>query len=116
MFSDLAPSALFLSCAACTVLQVVMVVTGHRNKSIANLFAVGGMSISLLAGLFYSMLAGSPTLSSALWGGVIAGGSGALIGTIVSRALGDVPPAIIAVGTVSSSLTGLLGGWLGRFL
>jgi hypothetical protein len=34
-----------------------MVVAGHSNRSIAKLFAVGGMSLSLIAGVIYAMLA-----------------------------------------------------------
>ena len=40
-----------------TILQVLMVVLGHRNPGIRNLFAVGGMGISLLAGILYSAIA-----------------------------------------------------------
>ncbi|MDB4898952.1 MAG: hypothetical protein JWN53_760, partial [Gemmatimonadetes bacterium] len=34
-----------------------MVVAGHTNPSVAALFAVGGMGISLLAGVAYAMWA-----------------------------------------------------------
>jgi hypothetical protein len=98
-----------------TVLQTAMVVAGHSNKSIANLFAVGGMSVSLIAGVIYAALAGGPT-GSAILGGVITGGLCALIGIAVSFALKDVPASLLALGTASSAVTGAIGGWLGRFL
>jgi hypothetical protein len=49
--------ALVLATVIGTVLQVIMVVAGHSNKSIAALFAVGGMGISLVAGVLYAMTA-----------------------------------------------------------
>ena len=96
-----------------TALQLAMVVSGHYNKSIANLFAVLGMTISLVAGLLFALWARQPALGGSALGGLIAGGVCALIGIIVSYALGDVPPAIIAFGTLSSAVTGALGGALG---
>jgi hypothetical protein len=99
-----------------TVLQVVMVLAGHSNKSIAGLFAVGGMSFSLVAGLAYAMLArGGPT-SSLIIGGMVAGAVCALIGIFISYRLGDVPATLMLLGTVSSAVTGALGGWVGKLL
>ena len=106
--------ALLISTAIGTVLQTAMVVAGHSNKSIAKLFAVGGMSLSLVAGLIYAALARGPT-GSAILGGVIAGGLCALIGIAVSFALKDVPASLLALGTASSAVTGAIGGWLGTF-
>ena len=48
--------ALVLATVVGTILQVAMVVAGHSNKSIAALFAVGGMGFSLVAGLIYAYL------------------------------------------------------------
>ena len=47
-------------------------------------------------------------------GGLIAGGLCAFIGICVSYALGDVTAIILAMGTLSSAVTGAIGGWLGR--
>lgn len=99
-----------------TILQVAMVLAGHSNKSIAPMFAVGGMSFSLVAGLAYAMLArGGPT-SALIVGGLVAGALCALIGIFISYRLGDVPAAVLAFGTVSSAVTGALGGWIGTLL
>ena len=98
-----------------TVLQLAMVIAGHTNASIAQMFAVGGMGISLVAGVVYAKLAGAGSAGSYAVGGMIAGGVCALIGICVSYLLGDVPAFILAVGTLSSAVTGALGGWLGRF-
>jgi hypothetical protein len=99
-----------------TVLQVAMALAGHSNKSIAGLFAVGGMSFSLVAGLAYAMLArGGPT-SSLIIGGTLAGALCALIGIFISYRLGDVPAAVMAFGTVASAVTGAMGGWIGKLV
>lgn len=109
--------ALLIATAVGTVLQLAMVIAGHTNKSIAKQFAVGGMSLSLVAGGIYAALAGAAaTTGSAILGGTIAGGVCALIGIIVSYALKDVTASILAIGTISSAVTGAIGGWLGRFL
>ena len=107
--------ALVIATVIGTVLQTAMVVAGHSNKAVAKLFAVGGMSLSLVAGVIYATMAGGPT-SSAILGGVIAGGVCALMGIAVSYALRDVPASLLALGTASSAVTGAIGGWLGRWL
>jgi hypothetical protein len=108
--------AVLLATLGGTVLQVAMVVAGHSNPSIAGLFAVGGMGFSFLAGLAYTMLArGGPAAASAL-GGMLAGALCAFIGICVSYLLGDVPVTLLILGTVSSAVTGAIGGWLGRFV
>ena len=91
-----------------------MVVAGHSNKSIAALFAVGGMGISLVAGLLYASRAQGGSASSLASGGLVAGGVCALIGIFVSFLLGDVPALILALGTVSSAVTGAIGGLAGK--
>jgi|SRR5881398_665091 hypothetical protein len=108
--------ALMIATVLGTVLQVIMVVAGHSNKSIANLFAVGGMGFSLIAGLVYAIVArGGPTSSLAL-GGLVAGALCALIGIFVSYMLKDVPVSLLALGTISSAVTGAIGGAIGKFL
>lgn len=96
-----------------TILQVAMVVAGHSNKSVANLFAVGGMGFSLVAGLIYAYLTRGSALSSRTIGGLIAGAVCAFIGIAVSYLLGDVPASLLALGTISSAVTGAVGGALG---
>ncbi|MBA3889087.1 MAG: SRPBCC domain-containing protein [Gemmatimonadaceae bacterium] len=108
--------ALILAVLLGTVLQVAMVVVGHSNKSVANLFAVGGMGFSFLAGLAYAMWARGASPSALAIGGLVAGAVCAFLGILVSYLLGDVPPSLLALGTISSAVTGALGGWLGKFL
>jgi xanthine/uracil permease len=97
-----------------TLLQVAMVVAGHYNAGIANLFAVMGMTISFVAGLVYAMMARRATKGSSALGGAIAGGVCALIGILVSFLLGDVPATLLALGTLSSVVTGAVGGLVGH--
>jgi hypothetical protein len=108
--------ALLLATVAGSILQIVMVTAGHSNKSIAGLFAVGGMGFSLVAGLLYAMWARGGSTSSLAVGGLIAGAVCALIGIFVSYMLGDVPMTLLALGTISSAMTGALGGLIGKFL
>jgi hypothetical protein len=97
-----------------TVLQVAMVVAGHSNPSVAALFAVGGMGFSLLAGAAYPFIARGASAGSAAAGGAIAGALCGLIGIAISYAMGDVPASLLALGTLSSAVTGAIGGLLGR--
>ena len=105
--------ALMSATAIGTAGQVAMVLAGHYNVGIANLFAVGGMSISLLAGVLFAILSRPSTLGSATVGGLLAGGICALLGIAISFALGDVTASILLLGTVSSAVTGAIGGSLG---
>jgi hypothetical protein len=106
--------ALMIATVVGTVLQVIMVVAGHSNKSIANLFAVGGMGFSLIAGLVYAIVARGGSTSSLALGGLVAGALCALIGIFVSYMLKDVPVTLLALGTVSSAVTGAIGGAIGK--
>ena len=105
--------ALLIATVIGTILQAAMVIAGHRNKSIAKLFAVGGMSLSLIAGLIYAVLVSGATTGSAVVGGVLAGGLCALVGIAISYLLKDVPATLLLLGTASSTVTGAIGGWLG---
>jgi hypothetical protein len=96
-----------------TLLQVAMVVAGHSSPAIKALFAVGGMGLSLVAGVLYARLARSATKGSASLGGLIAGAICAFLGILVSHLLGDVPASLLALGTLSSAVTGAIGGLLG---
>lgn len=64
-------------------------------------------------GLIYAVLATGATTGSAVAGGVLAGGLCALIGIAISYHLKDVPASLLALGTMSSAVTGAVGGWLG---
>jgi len=99
---------------AATAAQVGMVVAGHYSAPIRdNLFALGGMGISLLAGLFYARIARGGWAGS-LIGGLLSGGVCAFLGIGVSVFLGDVPPSLLAFGTAGSAVAGLIGGAAGK--
>lgn len=98
-----------------SALQLMMVISGHYNEFIAqNVFAIGGMTISLLAGAGVGRTAAS--LGGGARDGAIVGGACALVGIAVSVVLGDVSAAILLVGTVSSTVTGAIGGLAAAFL
>lgn len=96
-------------------LQLLMVVSGHFVPAIAALFAIGGMLISLIAGLIYARAARGSWPDSLL-GGLIAGGLCALLGIVVSYLLKDVTATILLLGTLSSAVTGLVGGAIGKLI
>ena len=108
--------ALGIATIAGTLLQLAMVLTGHSNKAIAAMFGLIGVAISLVAGLLYAWQSGARSSRDLATGGMLAGGVCALFGILVSYALGDVQALIIVVGTLSSAVTGALGGWLGKFV
>ena len=97
------------------VLQLAMVVAGHFVPAIANLFAVGGMLISLVAGLLYARAAKGGWGDSVL-GGLIAGGVCAFLGILVSYLLKDVTVDILWMGTAGSAVAGLVGGAIGKLV
>jgi len=74
-----------------------------------NVFAIGGMAISLVAGVLYARAARVARGPAAL-NGAIAGGACALIGIAISYLFGDVPAAVLGFGTASSAVTGAIGG------
>jgi len=99
-----------------TVLQLAMIVAGHFIPFVKdNVFMLGGMAISLVAGLLYARAAKGAWPDSLLGGG-IAGLVCAVIGIAVSVLLGDTAPAILLFGTLSSAVTGLIGGAVGKLL
>ena len=100
--------ALIRATALGTALQLAMVVTGHYVASVAMLFGPLGVAISILAGVLYARRAGAASPAA---GGALAGGLCALLGIAVSFALGDVTALILAFGTLSSAVGGLIGGW-----
>jgi hypothetical protein len=96
-----------------TIAQIAMVVAGHYVPAITDLFAIGGMGISALAG-WGAMRDRRASRGSAAGQGALAGAACAVIGIGVSVALGDVPTSLLAVGTAGSAMTGLIGGIIGR--
>lgn len=98
---------------AATAAQVGMVLGGHVSAAVANGFALGGMAISLLAGVFYARLARGGWADS-LVGGLLSGAACAFLGIGVSVFLGDVPPSLLVLGTAGSSVAGLIGGAAGK--
>jgi len=93
-----------------TVLQLGMVIAGHYSEFVKNnVFAIGGMFISLVAGALYARAA-ARSKGGAAGGGAIVGGASALLGIIVAVVLGGAEPMILAIGTVSSMVTGAIGG------
>lgn len=97
-----------------TVLQLAMIVAGHFIPFVRDsVFMWGGLAISLVAGLLYALSAKGSWPGSLLGGGV-AGGVCALIGIAASVAWGDTNPEILLLGTVSSTVTGLIGGAVGK--
>ncbi len=96
-----------------TVAQVAMVVSGHYLAFVRdNVFAMGGMGISLVFGAIWALRA-AESKGQGLRGGAIVGGLSALLGIIVSVILGDTEPMILAIGTLSSAVTGAIGGLIG---
>ena len=94
--------------------QLAMVIAGHYVAFVRdNVFAIGGMLISLLAGLLFAKMA-SAGWAPSLIGGVIAGAVCALLGIGVSVALKDSLPLILVVGTLGSAVAGLIGGAIGK--
>jgi hypothetical protein len=96
--------------------QLAMVVSGHYVAFIKdNVFAIGGMLISLVAGLVYARLAAG-SWGDSLAGGLVAGGACALVAIALSVAMKDTPTMILAFGTLGSALAGAVGGALGKLV
>ncbi len=96
-----------------TGLQLLMVISGHFLDPIAQLFAIGGVSISLIAGAGFGA-SSSLRLGRAAGRGGLVGGGCALIGIAVSCALGDVEPIVLTFGTASSAVAGCIGAVVSR--
>ena len=106
--------ALFSSTLAGTIAELAMAVSGHFIPVIKDyVFAVGGMIISLIVGAWFARMARA-RWGATLIGGAIAGGVGALIGILVSAAMGDIPWIIATYGTASSTVAGVIGAALVR--
>ena len=98
-----------------TILQLAMVLTGHWIPAVAALFAIGGILISLFAGVLYARASRSDWRDS-LVGGAIAGAICAVTGIAVSFLLGDVTALILILGTLSSAIGGFIGGAIGKLI
>jgi hypothetical protein len=98
-----------------TVLQLLMVVSGHFVPAIAAQFAIVGMLISLVAGVLY-VRAARGGWGDSLIGGLIAGGLCAFLGILVSYLLKDVTVDILWMGTAGSAVAGLVGGAIGKLV
>ena len=101
--------------AAGTALQLAMVTSGHKIAAIKGAYLIGGLLLSAVAGALYSRFSGA-SLTSDLIAGLIAGGVCAFIGIAVSHLLGDVPLPVLAFGTLSSAVTGLIGAAIFHYL
>jgi hypothetical protein len=109
--------ALLIATGVGLAAQLAMVISGHYVAFIKdNVFAIGGMAISLLAGLLFAKLAHETGWAPNLIGGLVAGGACALLGIGVSVALKDTAIPILLIGTLSSAVTGLVGGAIGKLL
>lgn len=98
-----------------TLLQTAMVLVGHWVLAVANLFGPLGVAISLVVGLLWARES-AEGFGNAAGGGALVGGACALIGIAISLFLGDVTAVILAFGTLSSAVTGALGGLAGHKL
>ena len=93
-----------------------MMLAGYYSAFVRNdVFALGGMAISLVAGLTYGWRAGGGW-GVRLTGGAVTGGACAFLGIAASVVLKDTAPMILVIGTVSSAVTGLIGGAASRLL
>jgi hypothetical protein len=97
-----------------TVLQLAVVVTGHYDQRVAQVFGLIGPLLSLLAGFLAGRWSAGLGKGGAAVSGLVAGAACALLGILESYSLGDVPTWVIAVGTLGDGVTGAIGGFLGR--
>jgi len=107
--------ALVIAMAVGLVLQVAMVGMGHQMPALKAFFGLGGMTISLVAGVLFVWLAGAGTWATAISGGAIAGGVTALAGIALSYFLGDVPATLLVLGSLASAVAGAVGGAVVKF-
>jgi hypothetical protein len=104
--------ALLVATVTGTIAQVLLVVSGHFVPWIAdNLFALGGVALSVAAGVIYARRTAE---AGVLVGGALAGGLCAVIGIAVSTLLGDVPWTLLAVGGLASAIGGAGGAAVQR--
>lgn len=109
-----ARQALIVALVYGTGLQGAMVLVGHWVEAVAALFGPLGVGISLLAGFLYGLWSPDRGAGPAAGWGAVAGGGCALVGILVSWALGDVGGVVLAAGTAGSAVAGAAGGFGGR--
>jgi len=108
--------AFIIAGLVCFIAGLIMTVAGHYVAFVRDdVFAIGGMLISLVAGFIYVRIARGDWRDS-LIGGAASGALGSLLAIAVSVILGDVPPSILLIGTTASLVTGLIGGAIGRLI
>jgi hypothetical protein len=90
------------------VLQVAMVIAGHLVPALRDWWGPGGMLISLVVGALAAPAA-QGSWSKAVANGALAGGVGAFAGILIALLLRDVPPMLLALGTLSSVVAGIIG-------
>ncbi len=95
-----------------TVLQTVMVVTGHYYSAVYDLSAVLGVGIPFVVAIGYGAL-GSRSYKEAAKGAFVFSFVGAVIGVVVAILLGDQTLILLTFAPLSSGVTGVLGGWIG---
>ena len=99
-----------------TLAQIGMVVAGHFNEFVKNnVFAIGGMGISLAFGALWAARS-ARSKAGAFGGGAVVGGISAIIGIAASVLMGDTPAGVLAFGTAGSAATGGLGGLMAYLL
>ncbi|MBK8267653.1 MAG: hypothetical protein IPK83_04850 [Planctomycetes bacterium] len=99
-----------------TLAQLAMIGAGHYSPFVRDsVFAIGGMLISLIFGAAWAAT-GATTKSGGMKGGALVGGGCALIGIAASVALGDTEAMVLSFGTLSSAVTGAIGGLLGHVM
>ena len=104
--------ALAIAAGIGAVAQLVLVGVGHFVPFVAdNLFAVGGVALSAVAGAIYARRTAERPVSA---GGAAAGGLCAVVGIAVSAALGDVPWTLVVFGGLASAAGGLAGAVVER--
>lgn len=97
-----------------TVLQIVMVLSGHWIAYVKdNLFATVGTAISIVGAIHY-VRAARPAWSWAVIGGAVVGGVSALIGIAISYGLKDVPVDTLWIGTIASTVSAAVAGAIAR--
>jgi hypothetical protein len=89
-------------------LQLAMVLVGHVDPAVRALWGLLGTSISLVVGI-WAAWRGLTSLGAAVTWGAIAGGVGAFIGIALAVTLGDVPASLLLLGTVGSTVAGVVG-------
>lgn len=109
-------SSLVPMTVAGTVFQLAMIVAGHYSEFVRNnVFAIGGMAISLVFGALWAAR-GASGKGNAFVGGGMVGGICAVIGIAASVLLGDTPAPVLAFGTLGSAVAGGIGGLAARAL